>query len=109
MGGTGTAAVPERPGLGVELDEDVIANYRIEPLARQPDPPEALMAVRWPSGGVNYYAFKTQYWDDFRSGRLPVFVRGVRFDVIENNGSQEWKDLHDRAKRGTVFSKQRIL
>jgi galactonate dehydratase len=105
----GTAAIPERPGLGVDLDEDALAKYRIEPQARQPDPPETLMAVCWPTGGVNYYAFKTQYWDDFRSGRLPIFVKGVRFETIENNGSREWKELQVRAKMGTVFSRQRIL
>ena len=105
----GTAAIPERPGMGVDLDEDALAKYRIEPQARQPDPPETLMAVSWPTGGVNYYAFKTQYWDDFRSGRLPVFVKGVRFESIENNGSHEWRELQDRARKGTVFSKQRIL
>jgi L-alanine-DL-glutamate epimerase-like enolase superfamily enzyme len=105
----GTAAIPEGPGLGVDLDEDAVAKYRIEPQARQPDPPETLMAVRWPTGGVNYYAYRTQYWDDFSSGRLPIFIKGVRFETIANNGSREWKELQDRAKKGTVFSKQPIL
>jgi len=48
-------------------------------------------------------------WEDFRSGRLPIFVKGVRFEAIENNGSREWKELQDRARKGNVFSKQRIL
>jgi L-alanine-DL-glutamate epimerase-like enolase superfamily enzyme len=105
----GTAGIPERPGLGFELDEDAVAKYRIEPLARPPDPPEALMAVRWPTGAVSYYASSAQYWDDFRSGRFPVFVKGVRFDYIPQNGSREWKELHERAKQGGFFSKERIL
>jgi len=105
----GTAAIPEAPGLGVELDEDAVAKYRIEPLTRQPDPPEALLAVRWPTGAVNYYAYKTQYWDDFRSGRFPLFVKGIRLDTIENNGSREWKELQGRARKGTVFCDHRIL
>jgi galactonate dehydratase len=105
----GTAAIPERPGLGFELDEDAVAKYRIEPLARQPDPPEALMVVRWPTGAATYYANREQYWDDFRSGRYQVFVKGVRFEYISDNGSREWKELHEKAKKGGFFSKERIL
>jgi galactonate dehydratase len=105
----GTAAVPEEPGLGVDLDEDAVAKYRIEPLARPPGPPEALMAVRWPSGATNYYAYSRQYWDDFQSGRLPIFTKGVRFEHIENDGSREWKELHEKAKKGGIFSRERIL
>jgi hypothetical protein len=106
---SGTATIPQGPGLGVELDEDAIAKYRIEPLATKPDPPEALIAVRWPTEAVAYYASSAQYWDDFRSGRYPVFVKGVRFEYIADNGSREWKELHERAKKGGVFSKERIL
>ena len=105
----GTAAIPERPGLGVDLDEDAVAKFRIEPLARQPEPPDALMAVRWPTGAVTYYAYSSQYWDDFRSGRLVGFAKGVRFEYVENNASREWKELHERAKKGPVFAKERIL
>jgi galactonate dehydratase len=105
----GTAAVPQKPGLGVGLDEDAVARYRVEPQAQQPDAPDALMAVRWPTGATNYYAYRTQYWNDFASGRLPVFAKGVRFEYVENNGSREWKELHERAKKGGVFSKERIL
>ena len=105
----GTAAIPELPGLGIDVDEDAVAKYRIEPLAQQPDPPEALMAVRWPTGAVNYYATRAQYWDDFRSGRCPVFVKGVRFEYVPNDGSPQWKELHERAKKGGFSLKERIL
>jgi L-alanine-DL-glutamate epimerase-like enolase superfamily enzyme len=105
----GTAAIPEGPGLGVELDGDVIEKHRIAPLARMPEPPEALMAVRWPDGATSYFAYSKQYWNDFSSGRLPVFVKGVRFEYIENNGSREWKELQQRAAKSAVFSRERIL
>ena len=105
----GTAAIPERPGLGVDLDEDAVAKFRIEPLASQPQPPDALMAVRWPTGAVIYYAYRTQYWDDFRSGRLVGFAKGMRYEYVENSASHEWKELHERAKKGPVFAKERIL
>jgi L-alanine-DL-glutamate epimerase-like enolase superfamily enzyme len=105
----GTAAIPDQPGLGVELDDKAVEKYRIAPLARMPDPPEVLMAVRWPTGSTCYFAHKSQYWSDFASGRLPLFTKGVQYEYIDNNGSRDWKELQQRAKQGTVFSKERIL
>ena len=101
----GMAAVPEAPGLGVELDEDAVARFRIEPLAKEPYPtPNMLVAIRWPSGATSYYAHARQYWDDFLGGRLPVFPRGVYLENVANNGSREWKDLQTRAQKGGVHT-----
>ena len=55
------------------------------------------------------FAYSKQYWSDFSSGRLPIPIEGVRFECIKNDGSREWKELHDRAAKGAVFSARRIL
>ena len=62
-----------------------------------------------PTGATNYYAHRKQYWDDFRSGRQPIFAKGVRFEYVENDGSREWRELQARAREGSVHSKERIL
>jgi len=62
-----------------------------------------------PTGATNYYTQRKQYWDDFRSGRQPIFAKGVRFEYVENDGSREWRELQARAREGSVYSKQRIL
>jgi galactonate dehydratase len=101
----GTAAVPEAPGLGVELDEDAVARFRTEPLKQEPYPaPHLLIAIRWPSGATSYYAHARQYWDDFLGGRLPLFPKGVYLERIADDGSREWKDLEARAAQGGVHS-----
>lgn len=106
----GTAPVPEAPGLGVELDEEAVARFRIEPLARQPYPtPNLLIAIRWPSGATSYYTHTQQYWDDFQNGRLPIFPRGVYLETVPDNGSREWKDLQARAQKGGVHSGSRPI
>lgn len=106
----GTAPVPDAPGLGVELDEDVVSRLRIEPLQREPYPaPNLLIAIRWPSGATSYYAHARQYWDDFLSGRLPVFEKGVYLERIPDNGSRDWKELQARAAQGGVHSGGRPL
>jgi hypothetical protein len=106
----GTAPVPEAPGLGVELDEEAIARFRIEPLQQQPYPaPNLLIAIRWPSGVTSYYAHARQYWDDFLGGRLPLFPKGVYLERIADDGSKEWKGLQARAAQGGVHTGGRPL
>ena len=106
----GAAPVPQAPGLGVELDEDALAKFRIEPLSREPYPaPGLLIAIRWPSGATSYYAHARQYWNDFEEGRLPVFPKGVYLETIPDNGSREWKELQARAQQGGVHSGGRPL
>lgn len=106
----GTAPVPEAPGLGVDLDEDAVARFRIEPMKQEPGPtPNLLLAIRWPSGATSYYAHAGQYWDDFRAARLPIFPRGVYLERIADDGSREWKDLQARAAKGPVHTGKKLL
>ncbi|MBK9168160.1 MAG: mandelate racemase/muconate lactonizing enzyme family protein [Bryobacterales bacterium] len=97
----GTAAIPEGPGLGVELDEDAVARYRIEPLKSPRNPPRnILLSIRYPSGATGYYVSAAEYRADFLAGKLPVFPAGIYLEEIPNNGSAEWKELHARALKG---------
>jgi galactonate dehydratase len=96
----GSAQVPDAPGLGVELDEDAIERFRINPTAKPYPYPGLLLAIRWPSGATSYYSHAEQYWDDVHNGRLPVFPRHVYLETIADNGSKEWKDLQARAQKG---------
>src|SRR6266481_5170676 len=95
-----SAKVPEAPGLGVELDEDAVERFRIQPIAKPYPAPGLLIAIRWPSGSTSYYAHAGQYWDAVHNGRLPVFPRHVYLERIADNGSREWKEFQARAKSG---------
>lgn len=106
----GTAPVPDSPGLGVDLDQEAIERFRIEPLKQEPYPtPNLLLAIRWPSGATSYYAHARRYRDEFLAGRLPLFPKGVYLERIPDNGSREWKDLQARAAKGGVHSSSRPL
>jgi len=106
----GMVAVPEAPGLGVELDEEAVARFRIEPLKQEPYPtPNLLLAIRWPSGATSYYAHARQYRDEFLTGRLPLFPKGVYLERVPDDGSKEWKELQARAAKGGVHSTGRPL
>lgn len=106
----GLSAIPETPGLGIELDEQAVERYRVEPLQAEPYPtPNLLIAIRWPTGATSYYTHTRQYWQDFQNGRLPVFPSGVYLETIPDNGSREWKELQARAAASPVHSGGRPL
>ena len=98
----GLAAVPEGPGLGIELDPEAVEQFRCQPKPKPYPHPELLLAVRWPTGSTTYYTHGQQYWEDWQSGRLPFFPRGVNMERITDDGSPTWRDLRERASRGAV-------
>lgn len=106
----GHTEVPEKPGLGVEVDEAAIEKYRIpeaeiEELKAQGQlythpQPELIHTVVYPDGrslhlagdGLNY----------FNAGNGPAYAEGVRLELQFNDGSKEWADLFSRAKEQPV-------
>ncbi len=105
----GMADVPNQPGLGLELDEEAIARFRLPEMPAKPYPhPGLLIAIRFGSGAVSYYTHCQQYWKDFQEGHLPVFMPGTRLEVVPDDGSREWKELQARAQHGGVHSAGRL-
>ncbi len=105
----GSAKVPDAPGLGVELDEEAVERFRIQPTAKPYPYPGLLLSIRWPEGATSYYAHAEQYWDDVHNGRLLVFPRHVYLERIPDNGSREWKELQARAQKGGFMVSGRPL
>jgi hypothetical protein len=98
----GYARVPDAPGLGVEIDEDALTRFRMEPPYEIP-PPRHIMSVVWPGGRVVHYSnMRPQLWADCLSGNVPVQERGVTMEVHPDDGSKEWADLYERATLGPV-------
>jgi hypothetical protein len=107
---SGMMALPEVPGLGVELDEEAVARYRVaEGFA--PPPPANLYRVSWPSGAQVVYPVGKRgsqgqqtvgVWDDFATGNQPLFHEGVELEILPNDGSPEWTDLERRCQKGPV-------
>ncbi|MHB1296230.1 MAG: mandelate racemase/muconate lactonizing enzyme family protein [Anaerolineae bacterium] len=103
----GFARVPEAPGLGVEIDEEAIARYRVAD-GFWPEPPRNLYRVTWPSGAqVTYPVGKGGVWDDFTAGNQPLFHPGVRLEIVPDDGSRAWQELHDLAVKAPVRSQAR--
>ncbi len=98
----GYVRVPDKPGLGVEVDEQALARYRMAPPYEHPRP-RLLLSVVWPGGRVMHYAtMRPQCWDDFLAGNQPVQEHGVSMEVHPDDGSPEWAELYERVHKGAV-------
>jgi L-alanine-DL-glutamate epimerase-like enolase superfamily enzyme len=99
----GYARTPEKPGLGVEVDEGALEKYKMEPPYQHP-PIRQLLQVRWQDSRKRYYARIGQVWTDALHGNMPIHERGVRMEPLPDDGSPEWSEMYGRAEQGPVFA-----
>ena len=97
----GTALVPDAPGLGVDIDEDALESLRL-PGKFEGFNPARLIEVAWPNGAKFYYSSGNQLWRDAQAGNMPVFIAGVKTQLIPDDRSTRWHELHERASEAPV-------
>ncbi|MDE0637814.1 MAG: mandelate racemase/muconate lactonizing enzyme family protein [Candidatus Poribacteria bacterium] len=86
----GTINVPDLPGLGVSVDEDALAAYRVEKSAPTPQQlfhqTDYTCRVHIPNadGGETIHDFsgEGEYYPAFSEGKYPGFVPGVWMEVV---------------------------
>ncbi|MBX6311834.1 MAG: dgoA protein [Isosphaeraceae bacterium] len=101
----GTAAVPEGPGLGFDVDQEALRRFRIEPPKERPEPPR-LVEVSWPDGRRMYIANDGQVNFMLRpgaAGTIPFYRPGARTRLVPDDGSDHWRRLYERARERPVF------
>ena len=104
----GHIQVSEEPGLGIEVDEDALERYRVEPGTPTPHnlyrQQRRVCRVRWPSlGGQKQtmdFTDENVYYPAFLEGKYPGFVRGVAMEIIEDDGSSAFEKLYEKAIGG---------
>ena len=98
----GYMPVPDAPGLGVSVDEEAIAKYRVDPA--EPTPTHHYMAqkrilrVYWPGDGKEReweFTAETHYQQAFYAGNIPGFEQGVDLEVIEDDNSAAFQKRHE--------------
>jgi len=97
----GCARVPEAPGLGVEIDLESVERLRVEPPVEK-TAPKWVFAVVWKDGRRTYYANSDAYHKDFYAHNEPIFERGVKLEVLEDDGSKEFADLYEQVQNAPV-------
>ncbi len=94
----GSSPVPTGPGLGVEVDEDAIARFASD----EPYAPSRFVGVLYLPGGHKAYSLGAPSVTRLM-GREEGAVRGVDFEVWEDDGSEEYRRVYERVEAERTF------
>ena len=98
----GHARVPESPGLGVEMDENILEKYRVDK-ADHTLPRRLIQTIR--PGGVNlYFTNSGQMWTFYQGGNHPVDEWGCHTELLDDDGSTDFNDLYLQATESPVVT-----
>ena len=96
----GFSLVPEAPGLGVDVDEAAITRFA----ARKPAESNTRhMGVFTLPGGRKVYQAAHRAATSNLFGKEEHGIRGIRFELWEDDGSPEFDAAHARVKREGRF------
>ena len=101
----GYANIPDGPGLGYEVDWDVVGELKIRKPLRRPEPAR-LIETTWPDGRRMYIANDGTInfmLNASRAGKTPYFEKGVTTRLLPDDASLHWKELYERARKGPVL------
>jgi len=103
----GHVQVPEGPGLGVDVNEEALSKYLMEPPYQLPDE-RHILSVVWPGGRVVHMAnMKDHCWPHFMAGNDPAQEPGVKLEIWDDDGSKDWAELNERVQKGPVREQRR--
>ena len=81
----GHAVVPSNvPGLGFDLNHDMVEKYKCEKPKTRPEP-ERLTETVWADGNI------------------PFYEEGADTRLVPDDGSDEWRELYEKAQQKPVF------
>ena len=101
----GFSAVPDKPGIGHEIDWDAVNRFKVRKPDSRPEP-KRLLVTTWPSGRKMYIASNGEVnflLTRANQGLIPYYVPGAHTELVPNDGSEMWSRLHEAAKDQPIF------
>ena len=98
----GHAQVPDRPGLGFELNRDVMAALKVQKPVARPEP-DRLIETVWSDGRKMYTANNGTVnfmLEAANQERYPFFEAGAQTRLVPDNGTAAWRMLYQKARAG---------
>jgi L-alanine-DL-glutamate epimerase-like enolase superfamily enzyme len=95
----GFSPVPERPGLGFDIDEKALARAAAN---EPPDPPDFIGVTRMP-GGHTFYSFGQPNITSL-TGKEQGTIRGIGFERWLDDGSPEFQKTLERLQNDGTFN-----
>ncbi len=97
----GSAAVPDAPGIGYEVNRDLVEKLQVPRPKARPEP-ERLIQTTWADGSRMYTASDGTVnfmLNAANAGKYPFYKKGADTRLVPNDGSAAWGALYDRARR----------
>ena len=98
----GYADVPDKPGLGIEIDWGAVVKYSVEKPTARPDP-RRMIETTWPDGRrmmtandgtVNFMLNPAR-----TPGNMPFFEKGVDSRLLPDDGSDQWDQWYKQSRK----------
>jgi L-alanine-DL-glutamate epimerase-like enolase superfamily enzyme len=97
----GYIQVPEKAGLGVEIDHEAIERYRVDYTFLEP--PKHIYRYSRANGEATYYGCgKQELHHIYPQSAQPIAEAGSALDVVPDDGSQAFADLYNAVQNGHV-------
>ncbi|RIK38024.1 MAG: enolase, partial [Chloroflexi bacterium] len=104
----GFMRVPEAPGLGIEVDEDALARYRVDYTFVEP-PRHVYRYVR-ANGEVTYYGCgKQELHRVYPNSAQPICEPGASLDPLPDDGSAEFAEIYDAVQGGRTLRRRELV
>ena len=95
----GHSVVPDRPGLGYEIDRDLVAKLRVPKPSERPSPPR-LVETTWADGKRMFTASgdAVNFLLNAANKELfPYYGKGADSRLFPNDGSARWQKLYTKS------------
>ncbi len=91
--------VPEKPGLGIAVDQKLVAKHRVD--YAWVDPPRHVYRYVRAGGEVTYYGCtKEALCTVYPRDAMPVCEPGSRLEVVPDDSSKEFRKIHEAVRQG---------
>ena len=97
----GHIAVDDSVGLGVDLDDDAVARWRVEPPV-EAEQPRWVHTIAFADGQKAHYRNADAYRQDFKARGMPIGHRNVSLETWHDDGSEAFAELFARVESGPV-------
>jgi L-alanine-DL-glutamate epimerase-like enolase superfamily enzyme len=104
----GFLRVPEEPGLGVAIDEEAVAKYRVD--YSWIDTPRHVYRYRRANGETTYYGCgKQDLHHIYPQDAQPICEPGASLEPVADDGSATFAELHATVQNGQTVRRQELL